>query len=116
MQGFHFNKKTQAIAEVVGRDTEESGSDKGNYNNRTPSPYDQDLKEDSDSRNGPKPKKSLDLSLISKQSTKKSINSKMQLKTDGRNGEGFGGKNVQKSKTGGADNLNASNSNAGNRA
>jgi hypothetical protein len=40
MQGFHFNKKTQAIAEVIGRDTEESGSDRGNYNNRTPSPYD----------------------------------------------------------------------------
>ena len=78
MQGFHFNKKTQAIAEVIGRDTEESGSDRGNYNNRTPSPYDQDQKEDSDrTGNGPKPKKSLDLSLISKQSTKKSINSKM---------------------------------------
>ena len=40
----------------------------------------------------------------------------MQLKTDGRNGEGFGGKNIQKSKTGGAENQNAPNSNAGNRA
>ena len=39
----------------------------------------------------------------------------MQLKTDGRNGEGFGGKNIQKNKTGAVDNMIASNSNTGNR-
>ena len=39
----------------------------------------------------------------------------MQLKTDGRNGEGLGGKNIQKSKTGGVDNMIASNSNTGSR-
>ena len=103
MQGFHLKKKTQPIAEVMGQDTEESGSDKGNYaNNRTSSPEDQDTREHSDKTgNGPKPGKSLDLSLISKQSTKKSINSKMP-KGDGRNGDGFNGnKNLYKSKTNG---------------
>ena len=91
MQGFHLKKKTQPIAEVMGQDTEESGSDRGNYaNNRTSSPEDQDTREHSEKpANGPKPGKSLDLSLISKQSTKKTINSKMP-KGDGRNGNGNG--------------------------